>query len=383
MIRSHKIRLFPTVEQEVYLRKACGVSRFAYNWALARWREGCDSGEKVDSYKLKKELNAIKQEQFPWMYEVTKCAPEAAVLDLGRAFTNFFKGLKQGRKVGYPKFKKKGVRDSFYVDNRQLKLVNKSIKLPKLSSEVRMAVPLRFTGKIMSGVVSRDVDRWYISVAVETWDKGRRKANLGSVGIDLGVCNLAILSNGVVINNPRWADRSQKRLARAQRSLSRKTKRSSNRAKAKLKVARLHRRIRLQRNAHMQQVTSDIARKYNRVVVEDLNVAGMVRNHNLARVIFDAGFGKFITYLDYKQEIYDFKLIRADRFYPSSKTCSSCGEKKDDLRLNQRTFRCDSCGLVLDRDLNAARNLKALVPAYCREFRPAEGSPSPVKQEVL
>ena len=371
MIRAHKIRIFPNKEQETGLKKACGCARKAWNWALSRWEETYKAGGKPSAYGLKKELNAIKEEQFPWMYESTKTAPEQAVLNLGKAYQNFFKGLKAKRKVGKPKFKsKKAAKDSFYLCNTNPRIKLDKFHVPNISNGIKMSEELRFQGKIMSYTVSRDIDRWYVSVLVET-DVEELPKTGKTVGVDLGIKTLATMSDGTTIENPHHLKKQLGRLARKQRELSRKQKGSKNREKARIKVAKIHRTVRLARKDTLHQMTIKFVRAYDIIVIEDLNVKGMVKNHKLARAISDCGFGMFRTMLENKCNMYGKTLVIADRFFPSSKTCSNCGYKKEELKLSERTFHCDTCSFEIDRDRNAAINLEKY-PLVEGNLKPAE-----------
>jgi putative transposase len=373
MIRAHKIRIFPNKAQETGLKKACGCARFAWNWALNKWEEIYKAGGKPSAYGLKKELNAIKEEQFPWMYESTKTAPEQAILNLGKAYQNFFKGIKAKRKVGKPKFKsKRSAKDSFYLCNTNQRVKSGKLFVPNISGGIGMSEEVRFQGKIMSYTVSRDVDRWYVSVAVETEVAEFPKTGK-TVGVDLGVKTLATMSDGTTIENPHLLKKQMRKLARKQRELSRKQKGSKNREKALIKVAKIHRTVRLARLDVLHQATTKLVRSYDTIVIEDLNVKGMVKNRKLARAISDGGFGLFRTMLENKCKMYGKTLVIADRFFPSSKTCSSCGHKKEELKLSERTFVCDKCNFEMDRDLNAAINLEkyALVVQNLKPVEPA------------
>jgi putative transposase len=357
MIRAHKIRIFPNQEQTTGLLKACGCARAAYNWALSEWKSQYEAGLKPTEGKLRTQLNVIKREKFPWMLESTKCAPQQAIRNLGTAFSNFFKAVKQGKKAGYPKFKKKGQRDSFYIDNVNQQIKGRRFSVPKVEGSILMAEPVRFQGKILSYTVSRDVDRWYVSVIVDTAVEELPKTGR-TVGVDLGLKTLATMSDGTAVENPKCLRKALNKLARKQRELSRKQKGSKNREKAKTKVAKIHRAVRLTRLDVLHQLTTSLVRKYDTIVIEDLNVKGMLKNHKLARSISDCGFGMFRAMLENKCKMYGKILVVADRFFPSSKTCSKCGHKKEELKLSERTFVCDICSFEIDRDLNAAINLE-------------------------
>jgi putative transposase len=384
-IKSHKIRLFPTKEQEVALSKAAGTARFAWNWALNEWEKQHKEGLKPSESKLRKQLNSIKKEQFPWMMEVTKCAPQAAIMNASKGYCDFFKSLKnkRKRKVGKPRFKsKRDAKQSFYIDNNSERVKNNLFYVPNLKSSIKMAEKLRFLGKIMSYTVSKDVDRWYVSVSVDTAAQEFLKTGK-TVGIDLGIKTLAVMSDGSIIENSRLLKQNLKKLRRQQRAFARKQKESKNREKARVKLAKTHRKIRLKRKDIIQQATTKLVRNYDVLVIEDLSVSNMVKNRKLALAISEIGWGIFRKILKYKCEMYGKKLIVAGKFYPSSKTCSNCGCIKEELKLSKRTYNCEDCGFSIDRDLNAALNLEKL-GTCCPEVMPAEVSVSePLKQEDL
>jgi putative transposase len=359
MLVAHKIRIYPNAKQEVGLRKACGAARWAWNWALNEWQKSYENKEKVNEGLLRKKLNSIKKEQFPWLLESTKSSPQQAIINLGKAYQSYFKSLKTNKKVGRPKFKsKKKNKDSFYIDNVNPLIKEKNFRVPKIDGTIKMAESLRYSGKIMSYTISRDVDRWYVSVLVDTSDIQKLEPTGKTVGVDLGIKTLATLSDGTVIENPKYLKQQEKRLARQQRIFARRQKESKSKEKAKVKLQKLHRKVKLSRLDTIHQVTTKLVRNYECIVIEDLNVKGMVKNRSLAKAISDVGFGMFRTILTQKCEMYGRKLITANRFFPSSKTCSNCGCIKDELSLKERVYHCNDCGFEIDRDLNAAINLK-------------------------
>ena len=361
MLRVHKIKLNPNQDQEIYFRKACGVARHAYNWALATWKRQYEAGEKPNEANLRKQYNAIKPVEFPWALEVTKCAPQQAIKNAGTAYKNFFDRLKKGKKgrdVGYPKFKKKGLRDSFRADNgpatkgaNALPADGKKIKLP-IIGWIRMREAVRFSGTIQSTTVSLMADGWYISVLVETQDVLQAKTNHGVVGIDLGLKTFATLSTGEFIKGPKAHRALGKRLRRLNQSLSRKTQGSANFRKAKTKLSKLHKRIADIRQDAVHKLSHRIATEFSVIGIEDLNVRGMSRNGNLARSVGDAGMRMFRTQIEYKTSMTGAFVYVHPRFAPSSKVCSGCGQLHD-MPLGKDTLSCD-CGLVMDRDLNAS-----------------------------
>lgn len=393
MILAHKIALDPNNAQATYFARACGVARFAYNWALAEWKKQYEASKadsalpKPSQMSLRRQLNAIKREQFPWMLEVTKNAPQMAIIQLGEAFNNFFK-----KRARYPSFRKKGVHDRFTLTNDQFSVEGSRIRIPALGW-VRMREPLRFEGKITSATVSRVADRWFVSIAVDTQDTSHlaQAENQGAVGVDLGVKALATLSTGEVVHGPKALAMLLARLRRTSRSLSRKVKGSANRRKAKAKLAKLHARLACVRQDGLHKLSADLTRRFQTIVLEDLNVRGMVRNRHLARAVSDMGFAEFRRQVEYKAAMRGGEVILADRFYPSSKTCSDCGHVLDVLPLSMREWTCPACGAAHDRDHNAAVNLKNLAASSAVSACGEEGSgarrkvrvkPTSTKQEV-
>lgn len=366
MIRAHKIKLAPNKAQIEYFSKACGVARHAYNWALDEWQKQFKAGKKPSEISLRKQYNAIKPVDFPWALDVTKCAPQQAIKNLGVAYNNAFRRAKEGKKgakIGFPKFKKKGLHDSFRADNgpqaKGLGAVphnGKAIKLPKIGW-VKMREPIRFKGQIISTTVSKQADGWYISVQIETGERLVR-CDYGSVGIDLGVKTLATLSSGETISGSKSHKVNLKRLRRLNKSLARKKIGSANRSKAKTKLGKLHKRIADIRKDELHKLTHKLVTQYDIIGIENLNVKGMVANEKLARAISDMGFFEFRRQLEYKALMTGSKVVVADRFFPSTKTCCECGQLHD-MPLKKRVMECD-CGNVIDRDLNAAKNLEKL-----------------------
>jgi putative transposase len=392
MIISHKIRLDPNNRQATYLAKAAGTARFAYNWALAEWQaqyaawKDDNTQPKPNQMSLRRQLNALKREQFPWMLDVTKNAPQMAIIQLGQAFNNFFAG-----RAKYPQFKKKGKsRDSFTLTNDQFAIDACCIRIPNLGL-VRMRETLRFSGKILSATISRTADQWFASITVDTDQNHLPPAeNQGTVGVDLGVSALATLSTGEKVTGAKPHKALLSRLQRLSRSLSRKVKGSANRHKAKQKLAKLHARIANIRKDALHKLTTDLTRRFHTLGIEDLNVSGMVKNRHLSRAISDMGFFEFRRQLEYKAAMRGGIVVIADRFFASSKTCSACGEKAEKLPLSIRSWECPTCGVNHDRDVNAAINLANYAVSYTVSACGGEGSglgrkpktkPAPVKQE--
>lgn len=347
-IRSHVIRLKPNNKQATYFKKACGCQRFVYNWGLDRWQKEYEAGNKPSGRSLKKDFTAIKKAEFPFVLEVTKCVVDSAFENLNRAFTNFFRSKKS---TSYPKFHKKGIKDSFSIDNSKFSIEGKRIRIPKLGW-VRMREELRFSGKIMSATIKRKADMWFVSVSVATNSVRDENQVSKAVGIDLGIKTLATLSDGTVFENPKVYHKYEKQLRRAHKNLSRKKKGSKNRSKAKLKLSKLYYKINCVVEDYLHKMTRQIADNYYTVVLEDLNVKGMLKNRRLSKAIAQSNFCKLRIFLLSKRK--DVRFI--DRFYPSSKTCSACGNTQD-MSLQNRTYNCKNCGIQIDRDLNAAINI--------------------------
>lgn len=365
---AHRIRLYPNNVQATHLVKTAGVARFAYNWGLARWNELYEAGEKRSWQKLNAELNAIKREQFPWMYEVTKWASQKALNDLGDAFNNFFRRMRNGdREKGHPKFKKKGhARDSFYVAGADLKFDRNKVRVPRLGW-IRMAESIRFPGRVVGSRFTKRADKWFVSLQIEvadSWVYPHQCKNQVAVGIDLGVVRLAIPSKGEPTDAPRALRFYEKRLKRLQRQLARRQKGSNNREKTKLKIQKAHEKIANIRRDVTHKLTSQLVRDFRWIGIEDLNVKGMLSNRYLAKSVADAALGEVRRQLEYKAPLAGSTVVVADRFYPSSKRCHICGHVLKRLLLSKRQWCCPACSSEHDRDHNAAMNLEQLAAGY-------------------
>ena len=384
MLSSHKIALAPNNKQATYFAKASGVARFAYNWALSEWQRQYQAGSKPTETALRRQLNSIKHEQFPWMLEVTKNAPQMAIIHLGKAFKNFFAG-----RAKYPRFKKKGIHDGFQLTNDQFTIQDKKIHIPRLGW-VKMHEALRLHGKIVSATISRVAGRWFASVTVETEDRPIVSENQATVGLDVGIKALATLSTGEVIEGPKPHRSLLNRLRRLSRSLSKKEKGSKNRYKAKQKLAKLHARISSIRQDALHKLTTSVTSRFSCIVIEDLNVKGMMANRHLSRAIGDMGFFELRRQLEYKAKRCGSEIIVANRWFASTKTCSKCDFINSALSLAEREWTCPSCKITHDRDLNAAINLEQLAASSAVTACGEEGSdviityrvkPSSMKQE--
>ena len=352
-----------------------GAARFAYNAGLAHVKDMLDSGEspELSHYSLRRWWNANKDSLavnrdtgVVWWSQNSKEAYSMAFRDLAQGFSNWSKsrkGQRKGKRVGFPKFKSKNSVMRFAYSTGFTAPTDSDpygLKLPRIGRVHCMEnVHERVAGaRLIRISVSRRAGNWYASLTVEREPITNQMPKGGAVGVDLGVKNLATLSDGHVIPNPRALGTKLKALRKAQQALSRKVKGSARREKAKERVARLHARVADVRADAINKATSMIARNYSVVCVEDLNVAGMVKNHHLARSLSDAALGEFRRQLEHKTARSGAVLRVVDRWFPSSKTCSNCGVVKAKLTLSERVFHCDACGSSMDRDLNAAVNIQ-------------------------
>jgi putative transposase len=371
--RAYRTELDPNNVQRTALLRHAGTARFAYNWGLARRKEEYEKiGKSSNAIALHRQLNALKRTDFPWMYEVSKCAPQEALRDLDRAFKNFFEG-----RARYPRFRsrKRGI-GSFRL-TVSIKVFHGSVQLPRIG-----VVRLKEKGylptegvHILSATISEKVGRWFVSVQVEK--EVEVPINTGPIaGVDVGISELARVSDGTTIENPTALARFERKHKRLQRSLSRKVRCSKNRADARMRLARCHFRITNIRRDAQHKATTMLARTKSVIGVESLNVAGLMKNHHLAKQLADAGFGEFLRQLEYKAKWYGGTVVAADPFFPSTKRCSNCGAVKDEVPLSERTYRCEACGFEADRDLNSARNLASVAASW------AEAQNARLKREV-
>lgn len=376
MFDAVKVALDPSPAQEKMLASHAGGARFAYNAMLARVKAAFDAGESIDQsfYALRKQWNmdkdalAVGDDGEPWWAENSKEAYSYGLESLAKGLSNWSKsrkGDRKGRRVGFPKFKSKSkTTPRFAYTAGGFGLIDgdpKALRLPKIGRIHCMENVAERVGdaKVLRMTISQRAGRWYASLTVEREEPAAKSAPKGgAVGVDLGVKHLATLSDGTVVENPRYLRKSERKLKQAQQALSRKTKGSNRRAKAKATVARIHARVANQRSDAMHKLTTWLTGKYSDISIEDLNVSGMVKNRHLAKSVSDAAFGEFRRQLEYKTARSGAALHVVDRWFASSQTCSKCGSVKAKLSLNERTYRCDSCGLTMDRDLNAAINIK-------------------------
>lgn len=371
ILRAYKVELDPNNTQRTAFLRHAGAVRFIYNWGLAEISESYQErkaatpeGERVKGalrpLDLQARLPALKVTH-PWLIGVHSQVPQQSLRNLDRAFQGFFRRVKAGHTPGYPKFKKRGVSKPSFQFPQRVSVTDRHIRLPKIG-----LVRLKQHGCIPTGVhlktvtVSETAGRWFATVLVEGPDPAKVVTTGEIIGVDLGIKTLAVLSDGTAYPNPKHLEHTQGRLISLQRQLARQQKGSHRRAKTKARIAKVHARIAAQRSDSLHKMTTQIVKtkRPSVIVLEDLNVSGMVQNHKLARAVSSAAFGEARRQITYKCEWYGVKLVLADRFYPSSKTCSGCGEVKPVLSLGERVYVCDACGHIQDRDLNAALNLR-------------------------
>ncbi len=367
--RGYKTELDLNNKQRTACLQHAGTARYAYNWALSRKIEAYKKGEKVPTaIDLHRELNKLKKTELSWMYTVSKCAPQEALRHVDRAYDNFFRMVKlkkQGKykgKLGFPQFKKKskGI-GSFRFTTGAIKVFPDAIQLPRLGKlRLKEHDYLPTDVKILSATVSEQAGRWFVSVQVEEERLEPVNTATTAIGVDLGVTTLATCSDGSTFPNPRSLKHKLKKLKRLQRAHSRKQKGSKNREKSRKKLAVLHARIANIRKDALHKFTTHVCKNHAHVGIEDLHVAGMLKNHHLAQAVSDASMGEIRRQLTYKAEKFGTRVVVIDRWYASSKTCSSCGWRNEELDLSKRVFVCIECGYLTDRDYNAAKNILAV-----------------------
>lgn len=385
------MELDPTCKQVRSLLQHAGAARWAFNWGLSRKIESYRGTKKsLSAIDLHRELNKLKKAPkeeggVPWMYEVSKCAPQEALRNLDRAYKSFFRRCKQGAKrKGFPRFKSRHRGVGSFTLTGTIRVTSTHVQLPRLG-KLRLKeqdyLP-RDGARILSATVSERAGRWFVSLSVEEKRPDPKPAE-GVLGVDVGINHLAVTSDGEVFDNPKALGGALRRLRRLSKTVSRRKKGSNNRKKAVLRLARQHYRVSCIRKDALHKATTAIAKQAGIIVIEDLNVAGMLKNRRLSRALADASLSEFHRQLEYKARWHGAILVKADRFFPSSKRCSSCGCIKADLTLSDRTYRCERCGMVLDRDLNAAENLKNLAGSSpvsaCRQGSSGLGHVAQVK----
>lgn len=352
-LKAFKYRIYPTKQQLILLNKTFGCVRVV-------WNHNVETFNKFDKNKTDQELpltSTLLRKKFEWMSEVSAAALQQKEMDFKAFKKNYFSKTRK-KKVGRPAFKKKEAVQSFRLPNQKFTLLDKTIRLEKIG-KVKIVLDREIPSncKFMSVTVSKNkCNQLFASVLVEV-EMNKKPKTGQKIGLDIGIKTFLTGSDGLVVENPKYFRENQTKLAKAQRKLSRKKKGSARRRKAKLKVARIHNKTANQRQDFIHKTTTQLVDKYDVIAIDDLNVAGMIKNHKLAKSISDASFSEFYSILSYKAKWYGKEVIKIDRWFASSKTCSCCGWKDKQLTLSDRTFVCQSCNLELDRDLNASRNI--------------------------
>lgn len=357
--KSYKVELDPTNVQITKMKKNIGAARFAYNWGLNKKQEGYQQkGKSPSAIDLHRELNLLKKTEIPWAYECSKWTMQNALRDLDNAFNRFFSNCKKGiKKKGFPKFKsKKNDKQSFRLDT-PINLYKNHIQLPKIGRvELKETDYIPKDSKITQATVSRKAGKWFVSVLTEVEHEHLPKNNK-VIGVDLGIKTLATCSDGTTFENPKALNNNLNNLKYQQRKLSKKIKGSKNYEKQKLKVQKIHYRISNIRKDNLHKATSKIISDNQVIILEDLKVSNMMKNHKLARANSDVGYYEFRRQIEYKAKWSGREVKFVNTFFPSTKLCSCCGHKRE-ISIDERTYKCDNCGLKMDRDLNAAKNLE-------------------------
>lgn len=355
MLKAYKYRIEPDVEQTELLNKHFGSVRFVYNHYLNERKQEYETNKQtLNYYDNARSLTELKaDESHSWLREINSQSLQHSLKSLEGAYNNFFK-----KRGAFPRFKSRKDKNSFCVPQFvKVDQNNGLLSIPKFKNGIKIVMHRKFMGVIKQCTISKTpTGKFFVSILVETEHRKVGKTGL-SVGIDLGLKDFVITSDGQKYKNNRYTKTHARKLKKAQQHLSRKVKGSNRYNKQRMKVALIHEKITNSRNDNLHKVSTDLIRKYDTIFVEDLNIKGMVKNHKLSKHISDASWGAFVQMLKYKAEWNDKQVVNVGRWFPSSKTCGSCGYINQDLNLDIRTWKCPSCGETHDRDLNAARNI--------------------------
>jgi putative transposase len=355
--KAYKFRFYPNKEQEKVLSQTFGCTRVAYNWCLnLRKEQYTNNGKSINYHESSSLFTTLKKtEEYKWLNEVS-CVPlQQSLRHCNTAFLNFF-----AKRSAFPKFKKKSDKQSIEYTKSAFKFENGKLKLAKMKTALKIKWSRKFEGSPTTVTVSKNPDgKYFVSMLITEKIKPLNPTK-NKVGIDLGINDIVVTSDGFKSGNPKNTKRYEERLAKAQKKLSKKTKGSNRYKKQKLKVAKLHAKISNSRNDFLHKLSTDIVRKNQVICTETLVVKNMIKNKKLSKALSDASFGSFLRMLEYKCEWYGRTLVGIDRWYPSSKTCSACGYIHNRLQLRDRTWTCENCNTVLDRDLNASKNILAV-----------------------
>ena len=353
MLKSYKYKLRPSSEQIVLLNKHFGSIRFTYNYFLNERKKEYETNKNtINYYDNAKALTELKKSQdYTWLNEINSQSLQESLKNLETAYKNFFRFKK-----GFPKFKSRKSKNSFTVP-QFVKLINGKLKMPKFKEPIDLILHRTFKGTIKQATISKTpTNEYFVSILVETEHNKFEKTGK-TIALDLGIKDFVVTSEGYKYKNNRYTKTYERLLKKHQKHLSRKTKGSNRYEKQRLKVAKLHKKITNSRLDNLHKVSTELIKKYDTIILEDLNVKGMIKNHKLSKHISDASWSKFIELLTYKAEWNDKNIVKIDRFFPSSKTCNHCGYINQNLDLSIREWTCPSCNTKLDRDLNASKNI--------------------------